>query len=591
MRLLLLLAALGCADDTPSTDSPTDTSDTETGRVDSADTADSRTSDSAATDTAPDTDTAPEPDPGFLAVSPRELVVDAGASWPLRVVHHLDGAIADVAAGWESSDPGVVTVDADGVATALAPGEVTLTAWHDGLSTHAAVQVQDSPWLRVQLIAAETGLPLAAATVTVDGQTVAVDPLTGVAELSITPGVPLELTALADDDSRIPTTVKDVVGRQLVVPLRTRGQLEPDSEIQGTFDFSNLPPLSEDEKAAGWVVLGIAGGSLRLGPLFWRADEVLSPNRDVELYGLTVSVPGNLAIDEYFDDWQAPAWSGDAGVWSMAGPVPLAEAILGLSTLDAALDFLLTNMDGFVYSHDPALTVPADGPLALQVAPATSLSQEVVVELPSWPEGVALDNPATLVALDGQGSEGPTVAGFGRGFPGTNGLARVPGSFFGWDGSAAQVLAYLEVGGLGTLGAKVLRVAPVIDGVATLGEFQDPPVVNGWDEPALLLDVSLDPDVDLAYIYLSNRAGDERDYYLQRPEAPVDITLVGPEFGMGTLTFEVGAVETHSGTYEGWFSEGAVLRQDLAPLATSTGFVTGKFKVDTEEELAEQSEP
>ena len=405
-----------------------------------------------------------------------------------------------------------------------------------------------------------------------------VDPVTGVAELTIPPGEPVTVTALSDDDSRIPTTLMDIVGRQVVLPLRTRGQLEPDSEILGTFDFSNLPPLSDDEKAAGWVVLGIAGGSLRLGPLFWRADEVLSPNRDVELYGLEVSVPGNLAIHEYFEDWLAPAWSGDVGVWSMAGPVPLAEAFLGLSNLDEALDFLVQNMDGFVYDYDGTLTVPAETALELEVAPSASLSGVVQVDLPEWPEGVAADNPATLVVLDGVGPEGPTVTGFGRGFPGTSHVSRAPGSFFGWDEEASQVLAYLEVGGLGTLGPKMLRAAPVVDGVATIGPFQDAPAIVGWDEPNLLLDVSLDPDSHLVYIYLSNKSGDERDYYLAPPTEPVPISLEGPELGMGTLTFEVAAVETVQGTWESLVAEGAYLREDLAPMARSTAFVTDSFK-------------
>ncbi len=580
MTPLLLLAALGCTDDTTGTTAPVDTSDSAPSGLDSADPTDSGAADTDS-QTTPDSGQGVEIDLGVLSVSPRELRVDPGATWDLRAVHTLAGDTVDVTPAWESSDTGVVTVAADGVATAIAPGQASISGYHDGLVVHAAVTVQAVPELRVQLVAAETGLPLSAATVHCGEGSGAVDPVTGGVSLPVPAGEPVTCTGLADDDSRIPATVMDVVGRQLVVPLRLRGQLDPDSEIQGTFDFSNLPPLSDDEKSAGWVVLGIAGGSLRLGPLFWRADEVLSPNRDVEIFGLEVRVPGNLAIDEYFEEWLTPAWSGDAGVWSMAGPVPLADAILGLSNLDEALDFLLSNMDGFVYSHDPGLTVPAETPLELQVAPATSLSEAVQVTLPEWPEGFALDNPATLVALDGSGPEGPAVVGFGRGFAGEHHVSRVPGSFFGWDGSDSQVLAYLEVGGLGTLGAKSLRSADVVDGVAEIGPMQTPPAIPAWDEDNLSLELTVDPRADLVFLYLSNINQEERDYYLPPPNGPVDISLVGPEMGMYTLTFEAAAVETDQGTFEGLVAEGAYMRPDLAPIAVTTGFVTEKFTVES----------
>lgn len=583
MTPLLLLAVLGCTDDTTGTTGSIDTSDIDVATLDSG--TDSATADSAELSDSDSGDTAvePEPDLGVLSLSPRELVVDPGATWTLRAVHTLAGETVDVAPGWESSDSAVATVTADGVVTAVAPGQATLSARHDSLSALAAVTVQAAPVMRLQLVAGETGLPVTGASVHCQGTTVEVDTLTGVAELEVPAGEPVWCLAWTDDDARIPATLLGLVGRQAVLPLRLRGQLEPDSEIQGTFDFTNLPPLSDDEKAAGFVILGIAGSSLRQGPLFWRADDVLSPNRDVELYGLEVSVPGNLAIHEYFEDWLAPAWSGDAGVWSMAGPVPLADAIIGLSSLDDALDFLLDNMDGFVFSYDEQLTVPVGTPLDLQVAPATSLSEEVQVTLPDWPDGFALDNPATLVALDGGGVEGPSVVGFGRGFAGEHHVARVPGSFFGWDGSDSRVMAYLEAGGLGTLGAKSLRVADVVDGVATLGPMQSAPAMVGWDEEELLLEFTVDDSVDLVHIYLSNKNKNERDFYLPRPTGPVFIPLRsdGPEINLGTLTFEVAAVEVMAGTYESLVAEGAFMREALGTVAVTTAFVSEAYLVDS----------
>ncbi|CAM4138034.1 Ig-like domain-containing protein [Nocardiopsis rhodophaea] len=46
-------------------------------------------------------------------------------------------------AEWSSSDTGVVTVDASGVATAVAPGEATITATYRGLEATAEVTVTE----------------------------------------------------------------------------------------------------------------------------------------------------------------------------------------------------------------------------------------------------------------------------------------------------------------------------------------------------------------------------------------------------------------------------------------------------------------
>ncbi len=579
MTPLLLVAALGCTDDTTGPTGVTDTSDTPA--VTDTDTGDPDTTSGDTEDTAEPSDSTSEPDPGELRLFPRELTVDPGASWGLRSVHTLDGLSQDVVVHWESADPAIVTI-LDGVATAVAPGSATLSARYGNLVAHASVTVQAEPVMRLQLVDALTRAPLTGGQVHCAGETAAADPITGVASVPAPAGQPLDCTVWTDADEHIPLNALQLVTRDVVLPLRTRGQQEPDSEIEGTFDFSNLPPLSDDEKAAGWVVLGMAGSSLRQGPLFWRADEVLSPDRIVELYGLEVEVPGNLAIHEYFEEWVTPAWSGDAGIWSMAGPVPLADAILGLSNLDEALDFLLDNFDGFVYGYAPGLTVPADSPLDLEVAPATSLSDVVQVDLPDWPEGYASDNPVTLIALDGDGVEGPAVVGFGRGFPGEHHLTRVPGSFFGWDGTDSQVLAYLEVDGLGSVGARSLRVAEVIDGVAVVGPLQEAPTMTAWDEDNLLLHTTVDPRADVVTLYVHNKNNkQEKDYVLPWPDGPVFLPWDGPEMSLGTITFEVSAVETTEGTFESLIGEGAVTVEALEPIAESTSFVTDKFKEDS----------
>jgi len=581
MTPLLLFAALGCSGDDPDPEETGTSSALDSGaadtQVDSADTLpDSGDTAETATETG-DTGTV-WVDPGTLGVSPLELVVDPGASWTLRAVHTLDGRRQDVAVAWSSSDEAVVGVSAEGVATAIGAGEATLSASYETLSATSAVTVQASPTLRVQLVQAEDGAPLTAGSVLCNGVTVAVDGTTGVAVFDEVPaGETLWLTGWAEDASRIPGTLMEVAGRDVVLPLRTRDQHKPDSDIDGTFDFGALPPLSDDEKAAGYVIMGIASATLRWGPLFWRADEVLAPNRDVTLYGFDVRVPGNLAVLDEVEDWTTPSWSGDVGVWSLAGPVPLADAVLGLADLSSALDFLLENVDGFLFGYEGALVVPEDAALEMEVRPTTSLSEVVEVEFPAWPEPFTEADAAMIVITDGDAPEGPAVVGFGRGFTGTAHSTRVPGSFYGWDGSTSQAVGYLEVGGVGTLGAKVLSAAPIVDGVAVLPDFLDAPSLPAWDGELLQAEVSVDPDAHIVHLYVRTKKKDERDYYFPPTTGVITLPSEGPDFDWAKVSLELAEVQTASGTYESMLQDGRYRRHDLQEVGRATGFVTEKM--------------
>lgn len=592
LSLLLLALAPACSDkdtttgadsgvtdlaDSGQTDSPTDT-DADTGETGTTTDTEETGETGLPTDTQ-DTEDADSVTPGALDVYPRELVVDPGAEWTLRTVYSLDGELADVEpTSWTSSDEAVLTVSIDGVATALSPGSATLTATWEGLDALSAVTVQATPTLKVSLVRSEDGMPVTAGKIRYDGTTVEVDSLTGSAELTVPAGEPVWVTCWSTDTDRIPATVMQVIGRQLVVPLRAQGAAAiADAEIGGAYDFGGVPPLSDDEKAAGYIVLGLAGSSMPWGPLYWRPDELLSPDRDATLYGLDVAMPGNITIMEEVETWTTPAWSGDAGVWSLAGPVPLADAVAGLSDLSSALDFLLENIDGFVYGYDGALKATVGTPLELDVRPSTSLSETVEVELPAWPAGFDGSETAMLLALDGDGAEGPTVVGFGRGFPGTAHTSRAPGTFFGWDGSAEQVLAYLELGGAGSGGARVLSAATVVDGVATIGEFHEPPSLDSFDGGSHDLEFTSDADAHVVHFYITSKDGTERDYYLPSVSSVVNIPAEGPSFGWGVTEWEMTVLQADSGTFESWAAEGALLRETLSEHAVTTSFLNHQF--------------
>ncbi len=584
LSLLLLTLVPACSDkdtttgtDTGSTTLATDSGDSDTTTdTDSGETGiDTETAETG--DTLETGDTSPVA-PGELSVYPREFVVDPSAVWTPRTVHSLDGELTDVTPSWVSSDEGVLTITAEGVATAVAPGDATLTATWEGLEALSAVTVQETATLKVSLVQSEDGSPVTEGKIRYGGTTVEVDSVTGSAELSVPAGESVWVTCWSTNTDRIPATVMQVVGRELVVPLRAQGAANiADAEIGGDYDFTGVPPLSEDEKAAGYIVLGLAGSSMPWGPLYWRPDELLSPDREATLYGLDVAMPGNITILDEVETWNTPAWSGDAGVWSLAGPVPLADAVAGLTDLSSALDFLLENVDGFVYGWDGSLTATAGTPLELDVKPSTSLSETVEVELPSWPPGFEGTETALLLALDGAGPEGPTVVGFGRGFPGTAHTSRAPGTFFGWDGSAEQVLAYLELGGAGTGGARVLSAAPVVDGVATIGEFHEPPTLDSFDGGSHDLEFSSDPDAQIVHFYITSKDGTERDYYLPALSGLVNIPAEGPSFGWGVTEWEMTVLQAGSGTFESWAAEGALLRETLAEHAETTSFLNHQF--------------
>jgi len=581
---LALLFGLACSDkDAAPTDGldPSDSAGTtsDTGTPDSTSPSDTGTpTGTTHTGSTGETGDPVETTPGTLSVFPRELVVDPGAVWTLRTVYELEGDRADVTPTWSSSDDAVLTVDASGQAAAVAPGAVTLTATWGDLEAISAVTVQETPVLKVSLVRSEDGSVVTDGRIRYGYVSMNVDELTGTAELEVPAGEPVWVTCWSRSDERIPTTVMALVGRELVVRLRAPGGVAlADAQIAGAYDFGGVPPLSDDEKAAGYVVLGLAGTSMPWGPLYWRPDELLAPDRDAVLYGLDVAMPGNIAIMEEVETWESPAWSGDAGIWSLAGPVPLAEAVLGLSDLSSALDFLLEHVDGFVYGWDGGLVAAADADLELDVRPASSLSETVQVELPDWPAGFDGSETAMLLALDGDGPEGPGIVGIGRGFPGTAYTSRAPGTFFGWDGSAAQVLAFLEHGGTGEGGARVLSAAPVVDGIATIQPFQDPPTLDSFDGATHDVELSSDADAQLVHLYITSKDGAERDYYLPATSGLVNLPSEGPGFGWGVTEWDMTVVETSWGTYDSMTAEGAVLREHLAEHAVTTSHLTHQF--------------
>ncbi|MBW3533780.1 MAG: Ig-like domain-containing protein, partial [Gemmatimonadetes bacterium] len=84
------------------------------------------------------------PVPASVAVSPSEAIIEqigATRQFTARVEEADGGVIQDAAVTWASSDIGVATVDAQGVATATGTGTTTITATAGAVSDDATLTV------------------------------------------------------------------------------------------------------------------------------------------------------------------------------------------------------------------------------------------------------------------------------------------------------------------------------------------------------------------------------------------------------------------------------------------------------------------
>ena len=89
----------------------------------------------------------PPPVVATVLVSPMEASIEEGQAQQFEAMAMTaDGmAIPDVAIMWSSSDDGVATVDADGLAAGVSAGEVTITATVDGILGTATLTVMEPP--------------------------------------------------------------------------------------------------------------------------------------------------------------------------------------------------------------------------------------------------------------------------------------------------------------------------------------------------------------------------------------------------------------------------------------------------------------
>ena len=102
------------------------------------------------------------------------------------------------------------------------------------------------------------------------------------------------------------------------------------TQVNGNVDFSAVDPGGGAD-----MVLGLALPALPFGPLLLDPDELMTPDRDLTIFGIDVSLPGNLFLKNHAETYAVPAQPGEVAVWSIAGPMPISDVT---SSLDGASD-------------------------------------------------------------------------------------------------------------------------------------------------------------------------------------------------------------------------------------------------------------
>jgi len=514
-----------------------------------------------------------------VAVYPESIRVDTTSSWQIRsVVREIesDTLVEAPAIVYSSSNESAVTVNSLGVVIAVGVGEATVSAEYEGVVADSLVVVQDSGEMSVRVIESATGDPVSNARVMVNGIKYLVDS-NGDVEFSVNVGEPVDVTAYTDNSSDlILATVMGVVGRDLVIPLRAgfaddRGE----ATLGGPANLVDTIPSGNDEKGEGLVTLGVALPTLQDGPLFFNAEHLLAETHIVDVYGLGVSIPTNLYIEHVLEEWSVQADNGPVGVWTLAGPVPFADLFGGFSTTADLLDFMLPHLDGFMYTLESGLEADELSPVSQELRPNRPMNHTIEVVLPPFPSAFAGTENAMLMALDGDEEDGLAVVGLGQGKLSAF-MGRVDGELYGWEGEGS-VLAYAEVGGVGSGGSRVLAVADVVDGVAEIQEWQEPPELLDFNHQDMTFSLSTDPSVQVSRLHIRSGNGSRRDVYL--PPGTISTTLPtdGPDLGYGNTVWDLTSIATETGSWESILSDGGLAGGALQGEATSTGRVERGF--------------
>ena len=527
--------------------------------------------DTADTDSADTADTGDTGATGWVAVeaAPDGLVVNPGATWGLRLSAQSESGVwTSLDASWTSSAPDVVSVDETDVATAVAVGTATLTGQVAGLSATATVEVRDDGLLSVTVLDASTGELLPGASVVIDdGERLVDEDSDGVISATVTTSAGLAVTVYLRD--YVPVTVWNTVGRVLRVPLTSQDALvAPRGALAGGVDLSAIAEGEFGNVRVGMAVASVQGPALLLDP-----GALISTDRTVDIYGVEASLPENLYIGGIVEDYSVPADPGPAAVWTMAGPLPVAEVTAGLSSTGDVLELLRTYRDSLSWGYSEGGTVIADETLSADLAPATALDLSLAVDVGELPLGFSGDEEVLVLTGQELSAQGFVVTGFGLG----NGVVDVAAADVDLAGAeSSRVLAIAEVGGLGEGGALCASVVDLDGAAIVTPTLPEPPAIS-FDGATRTFALSTDGGADFVRARISSRDGTVRELLLDGGAAAGILPVAGIPFSYGSTTWELIGLHTGHDTFEGALAEGATDIDAMAEVATASARFTGKF--------------
>lgn len=486
-----------------------------------------------------------------LTLSPDGLTVNPGASFALRVTGRWSsGEVGEVEAEVVTEDEGIVRISGS-TATAVAAGEVELTASLGELSDTARVTVTEDLTVRVMVLSAVDGSPLEGLKVKLDD---AHDPVTtgadGTAEL-LAPAGGEGITVTAYGAEHVPSTVFDTVGRQVVLPVRTYASLEP-VQVEGEVDLSGV-----DSGDLGDLIVGFVVPTLALGPGILDPGSFTAPDRELELYGYETSAPGNFYAAEAAEDYELIQAEGAVRPWTLAGPIPVGELTGGLEDAGDAVALLMAHVDTLSWTWEDGPNVGAGDSLDVDLAPATPLDGTVEIEVPELSTGFFGDEePLVLTGeLLTDGAVLPTGLGMGQG---TVTVHEVEGGF----GEGQVVLALAQVSGLGSGAAACVTAA---DREGELPGFPSAPAVVDFVPEDRTFSLSADIHSTLVRVTVEGGDGAVRDLYLDGGMQSGTLPDPGFSFGYGKTSWSMLALSPGVGTFEERVAGGTLSLNSAAP--------------------------
>lgn len=565
--MLLPLLLLGCVPDDPKeTGAADDTflwrdtapvietaeTDEETGdsAVDTAETGDT------AADTGDTADTGSVDTWLSLRVWPEAIAVHPGATFALRVVgEDPDGVSGDLpgdlgAPVYTVDDAAIASVDAAGTVTAVAAGATTVRVAMGGLEATCAIEVRADGVATITVLDGRSGAPIENARVALPFTDAVRTDATGVALLPVADGGPLTFSAWVDDTWNA-VTVTGVVGRALTVSILPKDTDLRSATLTGAVDFSGVDD-------AGWsdVVVGFASGSLQGALGSTRLEDLFAAERGISVFGVDAEAPANLFVEDAAETYEAIALPGAVAVWGLAGPIAIADATAGLSGTGDALALLADNLDAMSWGHVPGLLAAADTATAADLAPAERFEDHTPVSLPPLSAGFSGDEPYFLLVAEERADEGFLVTGLGTGSPASS--ADVPTLLPGTvaDSLGTSVLAYAQVGGVGSGGPVATAVGTVgPEGTVIVPMLQDIATVTTWDPATRGFGFAVDDDAHFVRVRFTDSRNRVHDLF-----APGSWTGTVPNcvtsFGLASASIEILSLRTSNGAYESWLSAG-----------------------------------